>query len=309
MDVNVSVAVLIDADNKVLFGQRPTIKSWGGWWEFPGGKIEKSETSIEALYREIYEEIGVNITQFSRWVTRNYSYEGNDFTLHFFKVSKWEGNITSKENQRLVWTSLKKPEISPILPANQFVQKAFDLPKSYAITNLSETTREVFFNQLKDKISNGLRMIQVREKNISYNELKIFSKEVIKICKPNNVKVIINSNEKLAHEIKADGVHLTSKDLLNAKVKPKNLIVAASCHSQEEIDIAEKIDVDFLVLSAVKKTLSHPNMSPIGWKKFKKMANKSSTPIYALGGLGDFDYQSAIENGGIGIASQRLIWK
>ena len=70
MDVNVSIAVLIDADNKVLFGQRPTIKSWGGWWEFPGGKIEKSETSIEALYREIYEEIGVNITQFSRWVTR-----------------------------------------------------------------------------------------------------------------------------------------------------------------------------------------------------------------------------------------------
>jgi 8-oxo-dGTP diphosphatase len=152
-------------------------------------------------------------------------------------------------------------------------------------------------------------MIQVREKNISHNELKIFSKEVIKICKPNNVKVIINSNEKLAHEIKADGVHLTSKDLLNARVKPKNLIVAASCHTQEEIDIAEKIDVDFLVLSAVKKTLSHPNISPIGWKKFKKMANKSSTPIYALGGLGDFDYQSAIENGGIGIASQRLIWK
>ena len=309
MDVNVSIAVLIDADNKVLFGQRPTIKSWGGWWEFPGGKIEKSETSIEALYREIYEEIGVNITQFSRWVTRNYSYKGNDFTLHFFKVSKWEGKVTSKENQRLVWTSLQKPEISPILPANQFVQKAFDLPKSYAITNLSETTKEVFFNQLKDKISDGLRMIQVREKNISHNELKIFSKEVIKICKPNNVKVIINSNEKLAHEIKADGVHLTSKDLLNARVKPKNLIVAASCHTQEEIDIAEKIDVDFLVLSAVKKTLSHPNISPIGWKKFKKMANKSSTPIYALGGLGDFDYQSAIENGGIGIASQRLIWK
>ena len=309
MDVNVSIAVLIDADNKVLFGQRPTIKSWGGWWEFPGGKIEKSETSIEALYREIYEEIGVNITQFSRWVTRNYSYKGNDFTLNFFKVSKWEGKVTSKENQRLVWTSLQKPEISPILPANQFVQKAFDLPKSYAITNLSETTKEVFFNQLKDKISDGLRMIQVREKNISHNELKIFSKEVIKICKPNNVKVIINSNEKLAHEIKADGVHLTSKDLLNARVKPKNLIVAASCHTQEEIDIAEKIDVDFLVLSAVKKTLSHPNISPIGWKKFKKMANKSSTPIYALGGLGDFDYQSAIENGGIGIASQRLIWK
>ena len=89
----------------------------------------------------------------------------------------------------------------------------------------------------------------------------------------------------------------------------KNINAIATLNNLINGDLFEKIDVDFLVLSAVKKTLSHPNISPIGWKKFKKMANKSSTPIYALGGLGDFDYQSAIENGGIGIASQRLIWK
>ena len=309
MHVNVSVAILINADHQVLFGQRPPPKSWEGWWEFPGGKIEKDETSVDALYREIYEEIGVKITKFEKWVTRKYFYGGNDITLHFFKVHKWEGEVTSKENQKLVWTYLQNLNVSPILPANLFVQKAFDLPMHYAITNLSETSKKVFFNQLQNKISNGLKMIQVREKNISFKEFKIFSKEVIEICKPNDVKVIINSNVDLAYEIKADGVHLTSKDLIHIKKIPDNLIVSASCHTQEEIDIAEKLNINFLVLSAVKKTLSHEDIKPLGWNKFEKIVNKVNTPIYALGGLGVKDYQVALGNGAIGIASQRLIWK
>ena len=309
MHVNVSVAVLINADHQVLLGQRPPPKSWNGWWEFPGGKIEKGETSVDALYREIYEEIGVKITQFKKWVTRKYSYDGNDITLHFFRVYKWEGKVTSKENQKLVWTYLKNPSVSPILPANLFIQKSFDLPKYYAITNLSETSRQVFFNQLQNKISNGLKMIQVREKNISIDDFKIFSKEVIRICKPKNVKVIINSDVNLAYEIKADGVHLTSKDLISITKLPKNLIVSASCHTQEEINIAEKLNIHFVVLSAVNKTKSHPNTKPIGWNKFQTIANKTNIPIYALGGLSTEDYEVALENGAVGIASQRSIWK
>ena len=309
MHVNVSVAVLINNNRQVLLGQRPHPKSWEGWWEFPGGKIEKGETSVDALYREIDEEIGVKITQFKKWVIRKYSHGGNDITLHFFKVYGWEGEVTSKENQKLVWTHLQNPNVSPILPANLFIQKAFDLPKYYAITNLSETSKKVFFNQLQNRISNGLKMIQVREKNISFDEFKIFSNEVIKICKPKGVKVIINSDVNLAYEIKADGVHLRSKDLISIKKIPKNLIVSASCHTQEEIYIAEKLNINFLVLSAIKKTLSHPDIKPIGWDEFEKIVNRVNTPIYALGGLGVNDYSIALENGAIGIASQRSIWQ
>ena len=309
MHVDVSVAVLINNNRQVLLGQRPHPKSWEGWWEFPGGKIEKGETSVDALYREIDEEIGVKITQFKKWVIRKYSHGGNDITLHFFKVYGWEGEVTSKENQKLVWTHLQNPNVSPILPANLFIQKAFDLPKYYAITNLSETSKKVFFNQLQNRISNGLKMIQVREKNISFDEFKIFSNEVIKICKPKGVKVIINSDVNLAYEIKADGVHLRSKDLISIKKIPKNLIVSASCHTQEEIYIAEKLNINFLVLSAIKKTLSHPDIKPIGWDEFENIANRVNTPIYALGGLGVNDYSIALENGAIGIASQRSIWQ
>jgi 8-oxo-dGTP diphosphatase len=199
--VNVSVAVLINTDGQVLLGQRPFSKSWEGWWEFPGGKIEKNESSVDALYREIYEEIGIKITQFEIWVTRQHSYDNLDVTLHFFKVYKWEGKVTSKENQKLVWTYLQDPKVSPILPANLFIQKAFDLPRYYAITNLSESSKKLFLNQLQNRIDDGLKMIQVREKDISLENLKMFSKEVISICKPQGVKVIINSYVDLAYEI------------------------------------------------------------------------------------------------------------
>ena len=100
MDINVSVAILVNINKQVLLAQRPPPKSWEGWWEFPGGKIEKNETPVDALYREVYEEIGVKITQFTKWVTRKYSHEGNDIKLHFFKVYKWEGEIVSKEIRR-----------------------------------------------------------------------------------------------------------------------------------------------------------------------------------------------------------------
>ena len=50
-----------------------------------------------------------------------------------------------------------------------------------------------------------MSLIQVREKNISPNELKIFSKEIINICNPRHVKVIVNYDLNLAREIKADG--------------------------------------------------------------------------------------------------------
>ena len=61
-------------------------------------------------------------------------------------------------------------------------------------------------------------------------------------------------------------------------------------------------------MSAVKKTLSHSNIKPIGWDKFQELVNQVNIPVYALGGLGVDDYEVAIDNGAIGIASQRLIW-
>ena len=66
--------------------------------------------------------------------------------------------------------------------------------------------------------------------------------------------------------------------------------------------------LDFVVLSPVLKTRSHPKAKPMGWRIFKEMANQSSIPVYPLGGLTVSDLNTSFDCGGVGISSQRSIW-
>ena len=57
---DVSVAIIINNEGKILVGKRPKDKPLSGQWEFPGGKVETGESYEEALKRELYEEIFVD---------------------------------------------------------------------------------------------------------------------------------------------------------------------------------------------------------------------------------------------------------
>ena len=78
--------------------------------------------------------------------------------------------------------------------------------------------------------------------------------------------------------------------------------------SEGDVKIAQYKGIDFVVLSPVNKTISHPRIVPMGWDKFLKISNKFDIPIYALGGMKRNDINIALNSGAIGIASQRDIW-
>src|SRR5580693_888159 len=59
--IRVVAAALYDADGRVLIAERPPGKHLAGRWEFPGGKVEPGEAPVEALRRELLEEIGIAI--------------------------------------------------------------------------------------------------------------------------------------------------------------------------------------------------------------------------------------------------------
>ena len=57
----VAAGILLDTEGRYLLGQRPEGKPYAGYWEVPGGKIEKGESVFEALRRELQEELGIEI--------------------------------------------------------------------------------------------------------------------------------------------------------------------------------------------------------------------------------------------------------
>jgi 8-oxo-dGTP diphosphatase len=166
---------------------------------------------------------------------------------------------------------------------------------------------DVFFSTLKSQLARGLRLIQVREKHLDKAAFMKFSRDVIALAKPYGAKVLISEDIALARELGADGVHLPSQALLVLKTKPADLLVAASTHNKLELAHAQALDVDFVVLSPVKSTMSHPEAEPLGWHRFAELAEKVSLPIYALGGMSLSDLPIAQSFGARGIAFQRSI--
>ena len=111
--IDVAVAILIRADGRVLLAQRPAGKVYGGWWEFPGGKIEPGEGTAHALARELHEELGVEVERAYPWITRFFAYPHATVRLHFFRVLAWRGEPHGREGQAFAWQDLQALTVGP----------------------------------------------------------------------------------------------------------------------------------------------------------------------------------------------------
>ncbi len=318
MVTHVAVAVLQNKNGEFLLASRPPNKPWAGWWEFPGGKIELNESAEHALIRELQEELGITPTHIQPWLTRTYDYPATHDSaaktvkLHFFFVTKWQGDLVGLENQQLSWQNPQNITVSPILPANAPIVKALALPPVYAISNVAEMGENAFLAALKTQLQQGLKLIQVREKQLHPLALMRLTEQVQKLAKPYYAKILLNNDLNLARELGADGVHLSSLQLMALTEKPSDLpsgfMVAASCHNANELAHAQKLGVDFVVLSPVIATKSHIDAPTLGWQKFAELAENSELPIYALGGMRLLDLPQALQHGARGVAIQRAIW-
>ncbi|MBZ0090821.1 MAG: thiamine phosphate synthase, partial [Sulfuricellaceae bacterium] len=113
----------------------------------------------------------------------------------------------------------------------------------------------------------------------------------------------------LARSAGADGVHLSGAQLVNLPARPEADWVGASCHTPEEMARAVELGVDFVLISPVLPTLTHPDAPALGWEAFARLNEDYPLPVYALGGMTRAKLETAWEHGAHGIAMMRDAWR
>ena len=295
--------------DEYLLAQRPEGKAYAGYWEFPGGKVEPGESHLEALKREIREELDIEVLAATPWLTRRHVYEHASVELHFFRVTEWRGEPRGLDGQRFQFERPGAETVGPMLPANGPLLRAMALPTAYAITDATHLGAAHVLERLDGALAQGLRLVQIREKTMNPADLAEFCRAVQTRCRAAGARVLINGDIDLAQALGADGVHLPSALLMRLAQKPRFDLVGASIHSAQELAQAEKLDCDFAVLGPVLPTGSHPDTGPLGWDGFAGIAHSATLPVFALGGLAPEHAAQAWAAGAHGVAMLGAVWK
>ena len=117
----VAACALIDADKRVLIARRPEGKPMAGLWEFPGGKVEEGETPEDTVIRELYEELGVRVTNpcLAPLTFTSHNYLEFHILLPLFVCRRWEGTPVPREFQEIKWVRANRLRDFPMPPADE----------------------------------------------------------------------------------------------------------------------------------------------------------------------------------------------
>jgi mutator protein MutT len=129
--IHVVAAAIEDARCHILIAQRPSGKHMAGAWEFPGGKLESGEAPLEALARELREELGIEIGSGPHRPVRriSHSYPDRDVLIDVWRVREFAGSPRGLDAQALRWCTPDELERAELLPADKPIVAALRLPE------------------------------------------------------------------------------------------------------------------------------------------------------------------------------------
>lgn len=309
--IHVAVAAIVNSKGEVLVSQRKQDTHLGGYWEFPGGKLEQDESVSAALSRELKEELDIFPLSSRPLIRVRHHYPEKSVLLDVWKIESYSGKPKGIEGQRIQWRAVDELDHNVFPPADIPIINALLLPSRYLITGDFSNVSD-FETRLSAALHTGIELVQLR---LTHDWLQTHTKsqalEVMELCtqmcKKNSVKLMFNLPDELK-PLTSDGIHLNSKQLLKAENRPDRGLVSASCHNSQELEYAQSIGVDFAVLSPVQKTRSHPQAQALGWEAFRSLVDGINIPVYALGGVTADDIEQAWNSGGQGIAAISAFW-
>jgi 8-oxo-dGTP diphosphatase len=309
--LHVVAAVIEGGDGRILIARRADHRHQGGLWEFPGGKVEPGEGTAAALSRELDEELGITVAAARPLIRVPYTYPDRRVLLDVWKVTAFGGEPHGREGQPLRWVAPAGLPALPFPAANLPIVTAARLPDRYLITPDPGTASrwEAFLAQLEQRLDAGIRLLQLRAKTLSPGDYARLAVPVAALCRRHGASLLVSGDVQLAKRLGC-GLHLPAHALATTVARPVDAGVwlSAACHDGRELQRAVALGADFVVVSPVLPTATHPEATPLGWERFQALCEASCVPVYALGGVGAADLGEAWLRGGQGVAGIRALW-
>lgn len=313
--IHVAVGVIYAVDGKVLIARRPGSAHQGGLWEFPGGKVDPGETLEQALRRELREELAIEVSRCQPLIQIRHHYADKSVLLDVYEVTHFTGVACGNEGQPIQWVEPSQLSKFDFPAANRPIISAILLPHAYAITGpfIDEVD---FLARVSRLLASGVRLLQLRLPALSLDDHQQLLQAVVERARQFDALLQLNTSVELFAQLQARypdarlGLHLNRHHAAALTQRPlgAEVLLGVSCHNAAEMQQAQAIGADYLLLSPVKPTSSHPDASPLGWEAFGELVAGVNIPVFALGGVTEGDIPRARACGGQGIASISAWW-
>ncbi|MFD2642204.1 Nudix family hydrolase [Pseudomonas japonica] len=308
--IHVAAAVIRGADGRILIARRGETQHQGGLWEFPGGKVEDGEAVETALARELREELGIEVGAARPLIEVRHDYPDKHILLDVWEVSAFSGEPHGAEGQPLAWVSPRDLGQYEFPEANRPIVAAARLPGEYLITPDGLETPQLL-RGIQKAVASGIKLVQLRAPNMYDPKYRDVAVDAVGLC-AGKAQLMLKGPLEWLGDFPSAGWHLTSEQLrkyaANGRPFPKNRWLAASCHNAEELALAERMGVDFVTLSPVQATQTHPEAQPLGWDVAERLIEGFNQPVFLLGGVGTAERERAWQVGAQGVAGIRAFW-
>ncbi len=310
-ELHIAVGVIVNERGETLIAQRSSDRHQGGLWEFPGGKVEAGENVREALTRELDEELNLVIDRARPLIRIHHDYPEYPVLLDVWRIDRWHGEVCGREGQPIKWQPIEHLDAHAFPAANHTIIHAVQLPSHYLISPDIAADPGHFLEQAEACLRAGTRLLQLRCRRLPASGLRELAGATRELCHHYGAELLLNASPGEVLSCGADGVHLPSARLLQMNERPlgSDYMVAASCHNRMEVEHACRLGLDFIVVSPVQPTSSHPDATPLGWDGLRWLSECATIPVYALGGMQPQHLPQAWDGGAQGVAMLSAVWQ
>jgi 8-oxo-dGTP diphosphatase len=303
--MHVMAGLMIGGDGRVLLAERPKGKHLAGFWEFPGGKLEPGERPLEALARELREELGIDLQSAEPLIRVPWTYDDRSLVLDAWRVDRWHGAPQSLEGQALQWCHPMAIDPERMTPADRPILQALRLPDTYVITPPNVTLDQSGELRLwiGEVVRSGVRLLQLHLPLWPVESVRKLVEDLLPLARIHAVQLLLNGDIEGARTL-GIGVHFNEEQWLSARERPLpwRQLIGVSCHDASQLAKATEIRADFATLSLADAPADgSESVLRARWADFLSLAEQASLPVYAMGDAGSLQVAQARRNAAQGV--------